>query len=177
MENSTANAARTAAHAGNRGQTGQTGKTTKLWRGLWPQGLAGQVLLIAGAALLASRADAADLTIAVNDVRDTSGQIMLRLLASEAEMAGRDSQAAAVMLQARDGVRVTLHDLPAGTYGVQVMHDVNGNGELDTNVVGMPREPWAFSNNAKGRLGPPKWKDVSFEIGDQNVTQAISLNH
>ena len=57
------------------------------------------------------------------------------------------------------------------------MQDLNGNDELDSNLVGMPREPWAFSNNAAGRFGPPKWKDVRFEMGDSDVTQSIRLNH
>ena len=56
------------------------------------------------------------------------------------------------------------------------MHDENGNGELDANFVGIPKEPWGFSNNAKGKFGPPKWEDVQFSIGEEAVVQAISLN-
>ena len=56
------------------------------------------------------------------------------------------------------------------------MHDLNGNGELDANFLGMPREPWAFSNNAVGRRGPAKWEDAKFEIS-ADTTLEIRLNH
>ena len=55
------------------------------------------------------------------------------------------------------------------------MHDENGNGELDANFVGIPREPWAFSNNARGNFGPPTWEDTKFELNGQ-ATQTIELN-
>ena len=66
--------------------------------------------------------------------------------------------------------------LPEGVYAAQVMHDLNGNGELDANFLGMPREPWAFSNNAVGRRGPAKWEDAKFEIS-ADTTLEIRLNH
>jgi uncharacterized protein (DUF2141 family) len=66
--------------------------------------------------------------------------------------------------------------LPPGIYGARVLHDLNGNGEMDSNFVGMPKEPWAFSNNATGRLGPAKWQDAKFEISG-NTAVEIRLNH
>jgi len=64
--------------------------------------------------------------------------------------------------------------VPLGTYAVTVYHDVNDNQKLDTNWIGIPKEPVAISNNAKGRLGPPKWKDASFEL--REATQELTVN-
>lgn len=36
--------------------------------------------------------------------------------------------------------------LPPGDYAAAVIHDLNGNGKLDRNVFGIPREPYGFSN-------------------------------
>jgi len=55
------------------------------------------------------------------------------------------------------------------------MHDLNGNGELDTNFVGLPQEPYGFSNNATANFGPPKWNDIRFQL-DGNNQQIIDLN-
>ncbi|MNR30585.1 hypothetical protein D3C85_1480510 [compost metagenome] len=57
-----------------------------------------------------------------------------------------------------------MFDLPAGAYGMKAFHDVNGNGKMDTNPFGMPSEPFAFSNNAVGNMGPAKWDRARFEV-------------
>ncbi|MFT3998572.1 MAG: DUF2141 domain-containing protein [Asticcacaulis sp.] len=65
-------------------------------------------------------------------------------------------------------------DVEPGQYGLKLFHDVNGNGRMDTNPFGMPTEPFGFSNNAKGRMGPAKWEDAAFEVkGD--TTQDIAF--
>ena len=43
-----------------------------------------------------------------------------------------------------------------------VFHDENNNGILDTNLFGLPTEPYGFSNNARGRFGPPSYDKAAF---------------
>lgn len=52
--------------------------------------------------------------------------------------------------------------IPEGTYGLSAFHDKNGNGKLDTNLVGMPTEDYCASNNARGFMGPPSFADAQF---------------
>ena len=119
-----------------------------------------------------TRADT--LSITISNVHTAQGTLMLQIL-TEDEFSGEADPTAAFMQRATEGEMVYAATLPAGTYALRIMHDVNGNGELDTNFVGIPSEPWAFSNNAKGNFGPPTWADVSFELkGD--VVQTIELN-
>ena len=120
---------------------------------------------------------AADLRIELTNLGDQTGKVMLNVLRNEAQMKNAEPAEASMILNpGEDGVSLTLHNLPTGIYGIQVMHDENGNGELDANLLGIPKEPWGFSNNAKGRFGPPTWDDVSFTIDAEPVVQAISLN-
>ena len=139
----------------------------------------GASAVIAALAIAATGAtQAADLTISLNELGKPSGRVMLNILRNEAQMNNAEPAMASMMLSpSDDGVSVTLHDIAAGTYGVQVMHDENGNGELDANMLGIPKEPWGFSNNAKGKFGPPKWDDVKFTIDAESVVQTISLNN
>jgi uncharacterized protein (DUF2141 family) len=58
----------------------------------------------------------------------------------------------------------TVEGIEPGEYGIKAFHDVNGNGELDTNVLGIPNEPFAFSNNAPANFGPAKWEDAAFPV-------------
>lgn len=66
-------------------------------------------------------------------------------------------------------------NLPAGDYAISVFYDVNDNGELDTNFIGIPKEPVALSNNAKPRFGPPKYLDAVFDLTAAGLTQQIAI--
>jgi len=53
---------------------------------------------------------------------------------------------------------------------MKYFHDENKNKKLDTNWMGIPREGYCFSNNAKGPFGSPWFKEMLFEIkGDTSV--------
>ena len=82
-----------------------------------------------------------------------------------------------VIAEALDGrlVRAELQ-LPPGRYAFSLFHDLNDNGELDANFIGMPKEPIALSNNARARFGPPKFDDAVFELGSEPVVQSISMS-
>ncbi len=61
--------------------------------------------------------------------------------------------------------------LEDGDYAISIFQDLNGNGELDTNFIGIPTEPYGFSNNARGRFGPPNYEDCVFNLsGNKEVT-------
>lgn len=72
-------------------------------------------------------------------------------------------------------VRVELPDVPPGEYAVVVVHDENGNNDLDTSWIGIPKEGIGASNNAKGRMGPPRWRDAKFTVTAAGAEQRIDL--
>ncbi|BBJ00699.1 hypothetical protein FGKAn22_23910 [Ferrigenium kumadai] len=74
-----------------------------------------------------------------------------------------------------DRLIVLLPDLPSGRYAVAVYADNNRNGRLDRNFLGVPTEIYGFSNNARGRFGPPGFAEAAFELGDGTVAQSIHL--
>lgn len=67
-------------------------------------------------------------------------------------------------------------ELNKGTYAISAFYDKNDNGKMDTNFLGIPKEPIACSNNAKGSFGPPKFKDAKFSIAERETTIKISFN-
>lgn len=93
-----------------------------------------------------------------------TGAVMVALYADEAAYeGGAPSRAARVDVAAGERVAV-FENLPAGAYGMKAFHDVNGNGKMDVNPFGMPTEPFAFSNNAVGNMGPAKWERAHFDV-------------
>lgn len=65
-------------------------------------------------------------------------------------------------------------DLPAGDYAFKAFHDVNGDGEMNFNPFGMPVEPYAFSNNAVGNMGPASWERARFRV-DGPTAQTVEI--
>lgn len=55
-------------------------------------------------------------------------------------------------------------DMPTGIYGLALFQDLNGDEKMNKNFLGIPTEPYAFSNNAPATFGPPKWKEAVFEF-------------
>lgn len=62
-----------------------------------------------------------------------------------------------------------------GTYSMAAFHDVNNNDKLDTGLFGIPVEGVCTSNNAKGRFGPPKYKDAAFTFSGGVTTQELRM--
>jgi uncharacterized protein (DUF2141 family) len=71
--------------------------------------------------------------------------------------------------------RWVFENVPYGTYGISFFHDENGNGVLDKNLMGIPKEAYGFSNNVKGLFGKPDYKEITFEIDSPEKEMTISL--
>ena len=134
-------------------------------------------LLIAAASFFAGNVIAGELQVTVRGVESTAGQLMIAVVSSEAAFNGETPAVLSLLIAPKPGTLTFSTDaLPDGEYGIRVMHDENGNGDMDSNLVGMPTEPWGFSNNAMGNFGPPGWSEIRFSLaGAAAVT--IDLNH
>ena len=57
-----------------------------------------------------------------------------------------------------------LSELPAGVYAAGVFHDLNANNRLDTNLFGIPKEQFGFSNNVSSLFGAAQFEAASIQI-------------
>ncbi|MDO9587638.1 MAG: DUF2141 domain-containing protein [Brevundimonas sp.] len=104
-----------------------------------------------------------------------TGAVMVALFDSAAAFDGDSGRPVAVKAISASGpVVATFENLPAGDYAVKAFHDLNGDGEMDTNPFGMPVEPYAFSNNAVGNMGPARWNRARFTVSGETA-QTISI--
>lgn len=53
---------------------------------------------------------------------------------------------------------------PPKSLAISAYHDQNDNGQLDKSLIGMPTEPYGFSNNPKRGYGPPTFEQTAVEI-------------
>jgi uncharacterized protein (DUF2141 family) len=130
--------------------------------------LAIALVVLAGSAAFAQ---AATVTVQVNDVESAEGQVYVGLCDRGFE------EAACVdgkFAPARPGTMVfTFENVPPGLYAIAAYHDVNGNGRMDTGTFGLPREPYGFSNDV-GRLAPPNFLNATFAV-QSDVTVTVRM--
>ena len=74
-----------------------------------------------------------------------------------------------------DTVKVTFPAIPYGTYAIKAFQDLDGDGKLKTGFMGAPEEPWGFSNDATGFMGPADFSDSKFELNAPELELTIHL--
>ena len=119
-----------------------------------------------GALMIAPLANAAPLTIEVENIGTEAGTIRLGVFDEAGYKSDEAVNGANITVDAAK-VSVTIEGLAPGEYA---------NGDMNTNPFGMPTEPFAFSNNAKGRFGPASWSEAKFSVTKEGAVQVISLN-
>lgn len=70
-------------------------------------------------------------------------------------------------------VQITFHQVPAGTYAVRAFHDIDNDGEMNANWMGIPTEPYGFSNNVRGKIGPPSFSSQLFEVKRNTIIEIV----
>ena len=134
---------------------------------------AATALALFAAAPVLAQSTQADITLSF-DTGARTGAVMVALYDSEAAYSG-GAPVRAVRIDAAAGpVVASFQDLPAGDYGMKSFHDLNGDGEMNVNPFGMPIEPYAFSNNAVGAMGPASWERARFAASGATA-QTISI--
>ena len=143
------------------------------------------VLLI----LFALPVNASELRITVEGIRSPHGTILIGLYDSlesftrAIELSDKDGflndpdRFAAVALRANAAMKsaVVLTNLDPGQYAIILFHDENGNGKLDKNALGVPTEPYGFSNNVRGFLGPPAFEEAVMQVNASDKAVRIVL--
>lgn len=72
-------------------------------------------------------------------------------------------------------VRLAFPDLPPGRYAIAVFHDLNDNGILDTNALGIPTEPYGFSNNPAAKWSAPKFEEAAVDLSRARLILPVNV--
>lgn len=115
----------------------------------------------------------------VQNVRPAQGSLMVAVYADEADFPRKP----AIALQQRAGEGETLRFAVCGYDGREValslFQDLNDNRRMDSNLVGMPTEPYGASSASGAPLmGPPSWAatKVTLKSGAEAAPLVISLS-
>lgn len=118
-----------------------------------------------------------ELQLSCTNIREAKGKVYVAVFNRSSDFLQYDKMIAQQIIPvSRTGnLDIQISNLPPGEYAVSCFHDVNGNGKLDTNFLGIPIEPYGFSNNARPKFRAPYWSEAVFQLSNSNQWQQITL--
>jgi uncharacterized protein (DUF2141 family) len=116
------------------------------------------------------------LEVTVNNIKESKGNIRVGLFTTKEDFLKNAAEGKIVKASGKS-VTVVFENLAPGDYAVSIIHDENENGELDTNLIGIPREGFAFGNNAMGSFGPPSFDEAKITLKSGTDKQIIDLRY
>ena len=135
------------------------------------------VLFIAGASPAASESTGR-LVVNISGFPSSEGFAMVALHNSEESYKGEGVTAIAkIQIKVvNQKAQAIFGNLAYGWYGISIYHDENANGKMDKNAMGIPKEAYGFSNNAKGFFGKPDYTNVAFQLNSAEKQITINLD-
>ena len=112
----------------------------------------------------------------ISGLRADAGHLCVAVFGSAAGFPNTDRAEQTQRLEVRgDRMTVELRLRAGEPQAVAVFQDIDGNGRLSKNLLGIPVEPYGFSRNARGALGPPKFDSASIVVPAEPDELSIRL--
>lgn len=105
------------------------------------------------------------LTVEFNITKHNKGSMLFALYDSKDNYMKSAMRKTKVMVVNNKAI-IKIDNLSKGSYGFSFFHDVNNDGKLNKNFLGIPKEPYGFSNGEKGSFGPPDFEDIKIEMNE-----------
>ncbi len=118
--------------------------------------------------------DSASLSVEVTNIEELKGGVLFAVYSSADDYMNPERACLMARVDVDSKTATWNCELPKGEYAIAIFHDIDDNDELNTSRVGLPKEPYGFSNNARGMFGPPSFKDSSFDL-DADLSISIRL--
>ncbi len=120
-----------------------------------------------------------DIMVKVTNVNNKKGLVMVALFSSSKGFPYETSYAIQkIKGTALNGtVQMSFKSIPNGTYAIALFHDTNGDGKLNTNFMGIPKEGYGVSNNAYNTFSAPDFKSSSFTHSSAHTELNIQMKY
>lgn len=118
---------------------------------------------------------AESLTILV-ETKSTEGQIRAAIYTNQESFDNGLAIAEIVRATSEGITELKFNNLGIGQYGLALFQDLNANEMLDRNLIGIPTEPYGFSQNPTILFSAPKFDEFQFEFNGKAKILNITLN-
>jgi len=147
------------------------------WKGKLPTIL---IVFFIVSIFLAPQSWAAELQVSVTGMESSDGAVTIRIYSGDdgwlKDEAAITRQSVSLENWSEGSTVSASFELDPGEYAVAAYQDEDSDGELDSNFIGIPKEPAGLSNKPKARMGPPKYADAAFELTEEGLSVPVELN-
>ena len=99
-----------------------------------------------------------ELTIKIGNIGLLEGQIRIGVFDKKKGFLKREAAIRHYYITVKSKIEsITIKDLPKGDYAFSMFHDENSDDEFNQNFLGIPKEPYGFSNNVKPKFSAPSY--------------------
>lgn len=135
------------------------------------------LIIFAALFLSASEAEQIPLTITITNVQSTKGNMRIGIYKANNDFSNEDDtyKSKVYKVNKEGSILIKIKDLPYGEYAIGFHHDENKNAKLDKNFIGIPKEPFCFSNNIKPRFSAPSFDECKFKYSANNANMSVEL--
>lgn len=118
----------------------------------------------------------AQLKIVVKEVKSDKGNVRVGIF-KDKDTFLKKAAYGKIVKASKGEVTINFDDLPEGKYAISVIHDENENGELDSNMIGIPKEGFCFGNDAMGSFGPPSFEKASITVAGDSISISTRMRY
>jgi len=115
----------------------------------------------------------------VTGLRSSNGHVICTLFNSPNGYPSNDSKSLAKrVVPVKDRMaEIDFDGVAPGKYAFVMFHDENANGKFDFNVLGMPKEGYAFSDNVRPLFAALSFKAAAFDYPGGNLSMTILMRY
>jgi len=111
----------------------------------------------------------------VDGIKDENGTLRIGLFSEQDEFLEEPSYSRDIKIDQQSEIQTSFENIPHGVYAISVYHDLNDDNILDSNFIGMPKEPVGFSNEHQPKMGPPKFNGAKFILDQEEIILTVSM--
>lgn len=112
--------------------------------------------------------------VTVSGVKSDKGQLVLNVFTDQTSFE-KETPAKKIQIDKKklvNGSTVVTIPLEPGVYGITLLDDENSNGDMDRNLLKMPREGFGFSNFYLEKMKRPTFEDFKILVTANHDTRA-----
>ena len=116
--------------------------------------------------------DNPELTIKIDNIKLLEGKIRIGVFDKKKGFLKREAAIKHYYITVKNSTEtIIIDDLPKGDYAFSMFHDENSDDEFNQGFLGIPKEPYAFSNNIKPKFSAPSYEDCKFSLEEDLVLE------
>lgn len=118
-----------------------------------------------------------ELTINITNIESIKGEIIIGVFNTDKNFLKDGSAIKNYSIKVENhSEQIIITDLPKGEYAISMYHDENSDNQCNRNFLGIPKEPYGFSNNIKPKFSAPAYEDCKFILDGEKELEIKLLN-